>query len=311
MARLMDQIIGHDKVRSRLISVAAGKEFFPGVIFAGPEGVGKKQMALALLQELNCESKTACGQCKSCQRISSDDADEIVQMIEPQGASIKVDDIREVIRFVSLKSWVAHRFVVVDPIELMTAQAANALLKVLEEPPEGVHFVFITSSLSQVLPTIRSRCQVISFGALTDVELRQIDPALQDWQVSWSLGRLSLAQKIADGEWGKLRQKALSFLAQPLDKNTHQELVAAFKDRTKLDFVVHCWMSFLRDTLFSLRGEAQIYNQDCAEMVSGFSRHPQLAKLYDQIQQLRRDIRGNVDKNLVMDQLAYLLTRGV
>jgi hypothetical protein len=97
-----------------------------------------------------------------------------VRVVEPQGASIKVEQAREILRFLSLQRIGRARVVIIDQAHLLNAQAANALLKIVEEPPADVFFVLVTDQPSSLLPTVRSRAQLMRFVPLTDRELADV-----------------------------------------------------------------------------------------------------------------------------------------
>jgi DNA polymerase-3 subunit delta' len=322
MARILDQIIGHEKTKASLQALLSRQQFFSGAIFSGPEGIGKKKLALACLQELNCLKLTeevpektlttgACGECENCLRIEKNTTSGesgFLHLIEPEKDKIKIEQIREAIQFVSLQSWVKHRFIIMDQVEKISTQGANALLKSLEEPPEGVHFIFITSSLSQVLPTIRSRCQVVGFEALHDKDLQALCPDLETWQKFWCFGRLSLANKIRQPEWLQLRQQAINFLHNSSTAAAQKELSEQFSDGEKVDFIVHCWLTYIRDAMvFAEGGRDRFYNSDIVSFIEKFSRRRNLRDLYDMIYGMRRDYLGHVDKNLIVENFSINL----
>jgi DNA polymerase III subunit delta' len=310
MAQILNQIVGHDKTKSSLRSLLSRQQFFSGSIFSGPEGIGKKKLAQACLQEISCENKTdsgACGVCETCLRIEKEDSG-FLHLIEPQSDKIKIEQIRDAIQFSSLQSWLKHRFILMDQVEKITTQSANALLKSLEEPPAGVHFVFITSSLSQVLPTIRSRCQVVGFEALHEKDLEILAPDLEPWQKFWCFGRLSLANKIRQPEWLELRQQAINFLHNSSPSQVQKSLVEQFSDAEKVDFIVHCWLTYIRDAiLYSQGGRDRFYNSDIVSFIEKFSMRPNLNTLYDLIYGMRRDYLGHVDKNLIVENFSIAL----
>lgn len=258
-------------------------------------------MARAVLQELNCEFPVACGECPVCLKVEKT-ADIFLHEIELQNDKIKVEAIRDVLQFAALKSWVQHRFVIVNHVEKITLQAANALLKTLEEPPEGLHFIFITSNLSQVLPTLRSRCQVIGFSPLSDEILKKHVPHLEPWQVKWSFGRLSLAQKIIQEEWMAIRKAAINFLHSSQNNKVFEELQPYLSDPASAEFVIHSWMTYLRDA-FMLKNNynGNLYNQDIASFAQKFSERKNMSSLFDDVFQFRSDLLANVDKTLLLD----------
>jgi len=306
----MDQIVGHGERISELLKLTSEGRFFNAVIFSGPEGIGKKKIARALLQELNCDSQPACGVCVNCQKLAAGLTDEVfLQLISPDNDKIKIEQVRDAVQFLSLKSWVKHRFVIIDAVEKITTQAANALLKSVEEPPEGVHFIFITANLSQVLPTIRSRCQVVPFSALSREELLQLTPGLEEWQVSWSFGRNSLAQKVQLEEWMEVRKAAINFLHSPQNSKVYEGLSGYFSDAEKIEFILHCWMTYVRDAwLISSNDRQHLYNSDVLGFVEKFSQRGNLSEVGDSLAQIRGDVLGNVDKGLILDNFSMVLS---
>jgi len=305
MARLMDQVVGHAGVKEHLLRLTRDKRFFSAVLFAGPEGIGKKRLARAVVQEMNCPHTPACGECANCLKIAGP-ADVFLHVLEAQGDKIKIEQVREAIQFLALKTWVEHRFVIVDGVEKITAQAANALLKSIEEPPEGTHFIFITANLSQVLPTIRSRCQIVQFQSLTREELTQVVPGIETWQAQWSFGRASLAGKIGQEEWLEVRKAAINFLHSPQNAKVVEAIGRLFSDHDKIEFVIHCWMTYVRDAWMVNAGDRQaLYNADILPFVEKFAQRGSLPDLYDRLMQIRGDVLGNVDKNLLLDNFAY------
>lgn len=308
MARNLDAVIGHkQKIKSLLESLASGK-LFGSAIFSGPEGVGKKKVALGLAQEANCSVAPACGVCASCIRFAVV-PNEAYHVMEPDGERLKIEQVRDVLDYLSLRSQLRHRFVIIDQAEKLTPQAANALLKSVEEPPEGVHFILITSNLSMLLPTIRSRCQVLSFSSLTEGELQAIVPGLNPWQVLWSFGRVSLAQKIVEEDWQKLRQASINFLHKPNDKAVYDALYKDFGDSQKAEYIFHTWMTYLRDALAAQENaDIPFYNKDIENFVRKFAENRKIRDGIDALFLARSDYGGNVDKNLILENLAITIS---
>lgn len=157
-------------------------------LFTGPAGVGKKKTALALAQYLNCEAADAanfssCGRCPSCIQAMAGSHPDLI-MLEPDGASIKIEQIRNLLSKVSLRNYEsAYQVAIIDDAHLMTEQAANCLLKTLEEPTEHTIFILVTAQAQNLPVTILSRCQQIQFNllppALIQQILRQLHPERQ------------------------------------------------------------------------------------------------------------------------------------
>lgn len=140
------------------------------LLLHGPEGIGKEDFAHlaanSLLCEQTSESGQACGECKSCQLLASDNHPDFVSLQpEETGKAIKVDQIRELIQLMTLSPhFSGYRTVLISPAEQMNMAAANSLLKTLEEPQENTVIILVTSQLSRLPATIRSRCQMLRFA---------------------------------------------------------------------------------------------------------------------------------------------------
>ena len=178
-----NQIVGHG-TRLRLLSGAVARGTLPpSLLFSGPSGVGKRRVATALAQVLNCPSASAdgrddvdaCGSCSSCQRIERGSYPDVV-LVEPgDNGSIGVEPIRQVTGGAAYKPFEGRcRVVVVDDAERLVWPAQNALLKTLEEPQSTSQFVLVTAYPDLLLATVRSRCQHLRFGQLSGADVVEV-----------------------------------------------------------------------------------------------------------------------------------------
>ncbi|MEK7357797.1 MAG: DNA polymerase III subunit, partial [Bdellovibrionota bacterium] len=200
MARLLDRLQGHGSVLKPLIEAAARERLAPTLIFNGPSGVGKRLAALALAQSLVCEKSrdAACGECGGCLRIERGQSESLL-VIEPDGAQIKIEQARDVLQFISLRALGRARVIVIDQAHLLGPQAANALLKSLEEPPSGTYFILVTPLASAILPTIRSRSQLVRFAPLDVKSLRAVLGANADeWVLRSARGSVETARRMME-----------------------------------------------------------------------------------------------------------------
>jgi DNA polymerase-3 subunit delta' len=189
----MWDVVGQTKAVSLLRSSLEKGKLAHAYLFVGPAGIGKNTLALNLAQALNCEQENPpCGSCTSCKKIlEGKHAD--VQTIVVGGPStagdnrnkteIGIEQIRDVLHSANLPPFEGnHRVYIVEGAELMSTDAANCLLKTLEEPAEHVMFILLTSSEKQLLETIKSRCQRIELPPLPADEVekaltgRSVDP---------------------------------------------------------------------------------------------------------------------------------------
>jgi DNA polymerase III subunit delta' len=142
------------------------------LLLSGPDGVGMEHFAMCFSAYLLCREKAkayACGNCKSCVLFKTDNHPDMYRL-EPEETAkqIKVDDIRRVIEYIQLSShYTSNKIALISPAEAMNRNAANALLKTIEEPPPEVIFLLVTSVPARLPVTIRSRCQAQIFSRVS------------------------------------------------------------------------------------------------------------------------------------------------
>lgn len=177
---LWQELEGHQLTLKPLIEAAAKSRMAGTLLFAGPSGVGKKFSALALTQALVCETDlesrvdhAGCGVCGPCRRVESGQSESLM-VVSPDGAQIKIDQARDILKFLNLQKLGRARVVIIDQAHLLGAQAGNALLKALEEPPTGTYFVLVSALPNSILATLRSRSQLVRFKPLSDESIKLI-----------------------------------------------------------------------------------------------------------------------------------------
>ncbi|MDZ7261399.1 MAG: DNA polymerase III subunit delta', partial [candidate division KSB1 bacterium] len=197
-----DSIIGQRKAKKILTRALQQKRVPHAYLFYGGPGVGKEALALELAKALLCQTNGTepCDQCSHCSRVAKLTHPDLVylfpapQTIKPEehqlvlqslikdpyyrlrlwaNPSISIERIRELRRTSAYKSFEGRgRVIIIAEADTMTIEASNALLKILEEPPEKMNLILTTSNVTQILPTITSRCQMIRFEPLSyqDIE---------------------------------------------------------------------------------------------------------------------------------------------
>ncbi|OAG27158.1 DNA polymerase III subunit delta' [Thermodesulfatator autotrophicus] len=159
----LSEIVGQDKAIAILEQALKNKRIPHAYLFLGPEGVGRETTALSFFRRIICENQTGCGECIACQKFRRGNHPD-VEIISPRGKNIKIEQIREVEKKLNFRPLEAEkRLILFTEAEALTREAANALLKSLEEPPLYNLFVLIAQSTEGLLPTIVSRCQIVRF----------------------------------------------------------------------------------------------------------------------------------------------------
>lgn len=172
--RFLREIIGHRTVIRTLLNTVASGRVAHAYLFAGPEGVGKETAALAFARALLCTRPVdgdACGLCRECRQVEHHNHPDLC-VLQPDGNSIRIEQIRGILRKAPYRSYQGGRKIFLIPgAEAMTAEAANCLLKTLEEPPGDTLFILLTARPHALLPTVLSRCQRCAFQAIPAPEL--------------------------------------------------------------------------------------------------------------------------------------------
>ena len=266
------------------------------LLLAGPRGVGKGALAQAWAQALLCEAPqpdgAACGSCQACHWFETGGHPDfrLVSLQEKTGkegetrmaTAIEVDQAREAVDFVQLSTYRAgFRVVLVDPADSLNLAAANALLKVLEEPPLNTVFVLVSDQPRRLLPTIRSRCNRIDIGlppagmAAEWLAEQGVDDASN--LLALAGGTPLDAQRLAESDELDERRSVLEGLARPdqLDPVTLGERLKAVSPQTWHN-VAYKWLGDL--LAVKLQGSVQ-FNRDFSEVLVRLGRQADLAKL--------------------------------
>lgn len=195
----LPEILGHDSARARLWRAAIAERLHHAYLFEGPEGVGKRLVALRLAMVTNCEAPgriEPCGVCRSCTTIQAGTHPDVVWLEPPAdraSGTIPVDSVRELVRQSGYHRFGSRfRLIIIDPAEALQPAAANALLKTLEEPPAGTGFILLAQSGRALLPTIVSRCQRVRFQPVPE-------PQLTAWLRARGVAAPAAVARIAQG----------------------------------------------------------------------------------------------------------------
>ena len=170
-----DDVIGNMGVKKILHRVLRQKKLPNSLLFAGPEGIGKKQTALVVAKALNCLKKAsdACEECAHCKAINNGNFPDVM-VISPAKEVLKIDQMRLLKDTAYLKPMAGRKRVfIVCEAEKMNDEASNSLLKVLEEPPPFSHIIMITPNPYRILPTLKSRCQLFLFTPIPKEEIQK------------------------------------------------------------------------------------------------------------------------------------------
>ncbi len=250
------EIVGHQRSLKTLKRALVSGHLSQAYLFYGPRGVGKATCALAWGQILLCREGSGCGRCPSCLKAGRGSHPDFL-LVSPQGSQISIASIRE------LKKWLSfspleglRRVVILDEAEKLGREAANALLKILEEPPEGTHFVLVAPREEDLLPTIVSRCQRLYFGPLSPQETekvllrRGLSPEEARFAAGLALGSPGEALRFIDeGGLTSIKETFSSFmkLGQGSPMAVFRLVQRIGTDRDKIITFLKAWALLLRE----------------------------------------------------------------
>ena len=313
-----DTFIGNRKIIERLRSKLREARFPHGLIFSGPDGVGKRTCALMIAKALNCLNAPPgdfCGQCTACRKIESGTHPDVVTVsIEDEATQIKIAQIRQLLNTLELQPLEGrNKIFIIDPADLLNAEAANALLKGLEEPPENSFFILITVNVHELLLTVRSRCQVYNFTPLTLDEIRQHGIA-DELTLRWSQGSIGRARSLNMAELKAERAIVLDFMGTVANaKEEHfQDLmgVSAELGRAKQEFESRLAIMavLIADLLYIKEGAQEgLVNVDIRDQLVKLASHEsteRLIKMGEFLRFIESSLKTHVNKQMLSDVLA-------
>jgi len=202
-------ILGHEKPLNIINAYMESSRFSGGYIFSGPEGIGKKTVAKIISQKLNCtaQSDRPCGNCSSCLKMEKLQHPDL-HIIESESSQIKIEDIRSLQKEANFRPYEgAMKVFIIDDAHRFNPEAANSLLKVLEEPPKDSLIILITHKPQNIFKTILSRCKVIRFSPLAIAALEEVlvkdylvDRLLAHFLSFYCEGRIGVALRLKDSK---------------------------------------------------------------------------------------------------------------
>lgn len=180
---IFENIVGNEKNKKILEDIIIKNKVANAYMFIGQESIGKFLFAKEFAKAILCLNENKpCNKCKSCLELDNSNNPDLT-IIEPDGNNVKIEQIRELNRKVVEKPIVSNKKVyIINDGQNITKEAQNALLKTLEEPPEYVTIILITTSESAFLPTIKSRCTKINFNKLAKEEMLKILKSKYNYQ---------------------------------------------------------------------------------------------------------------------------------
>ncbi len=320
-------LVGQAKAQELLLKSVAHAKISHAFLFNGPSGIGKRSMALAFSALINCQARNdhdACGKCPSCIKYRSGTHPDLL-LIEPQGSAIKINQIRELkaaLRFPPLEA--QYRTVVLTKVHLMRREAANSLLKTLEEPRENTVLILTAQDSADILPTILSRCQVVPFFPLPygDVSRILVQEGLpEDTAATLSAvseGRLGLAKLLQQKNILAIRKEIIENLVQ-LTRASSGAIEPVFSLAAKaaqlkenLEELFDLLTIWIRDLMLQATGAENEHMMSCdlipaLDSVKGRWSVHELAEKLRHIDAAKRQLFRNCNRTLICEVLFFAL----
>ena len=319
--------LGNAPVLETVRRQLAGKGFPHSALFCGIRGIGKWTLAQFIAKAVNCMTRgnDFCGQCSPCRRISGN-AYPDVRNVAPDGQFIKIDQMRDLNRQAFFKPFEGRqRVFIIDEAEKLKEEAANSILKTLEEPPETSLLILVTSRPDDLLLTIRSRCQTYRFAPLLLEDIEQLleqrnDYPLEDRRLlaRISAGSLGKALTIDVTEYRQQREEMIR-LVEACSRNflysNAARTTAGWLDKRQaeqFDRKAEILLTLLRDLyLLKLDPESTaLTHADLGAKLSQLASHfsfDQLAQAARALDSLEAGARRNLNRSLAIDQLVFRL----
>jgi len=325
-------VVGQERAIKILTKSLKEDKVSSSYIFVGSEGTGKKFTVIEFTKVLNClnlnKKLEACDNCHSCNEINKQCYPDL-KIIETTTSSIKIEQIREIRKEIELKPFKSTKKVyIIDQAEKMTLEASNCLLKIMEEPPCYVIIILICSKIDVILPTIISRCQIIYFGLITSLKIKEL---LLNRLSNLEKNKAEIISRLAQGSIGRAfklssdkeyftrRDRILDYLSiifpGKYDDLFFSEVEKMISEIDKIEEILEMIKLWFRDILIIKRTGNQKYivNYDKLEILSRKSQiysKKSLIDIIDYLDRVEEYLMKNVNKRLILERL-YIKMVGV
>lgn len=320
-----NKVIGHKTIKEYFNRALPMDKVSHSYIFEGPEGVGKKTVAIELAKMLLCENKennTPCNQCKSCHMIDSQTHPDVI-VVHRDTKVTRIDTIREkVVKEMGIKPYQGnYKIMIIAEADTVTTEGQNAMLKTIEEPPSYGIVILAVQNMSKLLPTIKSRCIHMRFSPLTEAEIggylnsRGITGLNKDIYAKFSEGSIGIANKLIEDEaFIEQRRMSIEYLKRLNNANMMglYELVKEICDQKEsilqiLDF----WLLWHRDiALQKSTGSDNLYYLDYKSDILDTAyklTYNKISTNIVSIKEAKREIEQNIYATFVIENLLLKL----
>ena len=318
-------VVGHKNIIKYISSAVQADAVSHAYILNGERGSGKRLLANLFAMSLQCQNRAedgeACGKCQSCKQVQSGNQPDIIKVTHEKPNTISVDDIRtQVNNDIVIKPYSSkYKIYIIPEADLMSAQAQNALLKTIEEPPEYAVIMLLTENAEALLPTIRSRCVMMKLRNIKDqlvkkylMEQMEIPDYKADVCVAFAQGNMGKAIMLATSEYFNEIKEEVVHLLRNIDEMNVSELMDAVKKCMTYKMEINDYLDMIaiwyRDVLIykSTKNVDRVVFSDQLRYIkarASKSSYEGIENILDAIEKAKARLKANVNFELTMELL--------
>jgi len=322
-------IIGQEKAINYLLASIKRGAMASSYLFSGKEGVGKKMAAIELAKALNCkairDNLISCDNCIACKKIEQGIYPDL-KIIEPEKENIKIEQVREFRKDIFVKPFESMKKIyIINHAERLTVDAANCLLKTIEEPPEYAIIILICSNINSILTTIISRCQILYFNEVSSIKIEEALGEKYDMEIDkarlmskFAQGSIGKAFKMAvDDDFFSRRESLIKNLAEiipgKIDCNMFSRKEKFFTDHSIASETLDMLLLWYRDVLMmkALDSEKYIVNDDKLKILkekANLYSKKKVIEILNYLLKIQEYLKRNANKNIIFESLAIKLS---
>ena len=318
-------VVGHKNIIKYISSAVQADAVSHAYILNGERGSGKRLLANLFAMSLQCQNRAedgeACGNCQSCKQAQSGNQPDIIKVTHEKPNTISVDDIRtQINNDIVIKPYSSkYKIYIIPEADLMSAQAQNALLKTIEEPPEYAVIMLLTENAEALLPTIRSRCVMMKLRNIKDqlvkkylMEQMEIPDYKADVCVAFAQGNMGKAIMLATSEYFNEIKEEVVHLLRNIDEMNVSELMDAVKKCMTYKMEINDYLDMIaiwyRDVLIykATKNVDRVVFSDQLRYIkarASKSSYEGIENILDAIEKAKARLKANVNFELTMELL--------
>lgn len=318
-------VVGHKNIIKYISSAVQADAVSHAYILNGERGSGKRLLANLFAMSLQCQNRAedgeACGKCQFCKQAQSGNQPDIIKVTHEKPNTISVDDIRtQVNNDIVIKPYSSkYKIYIIPEADLMSAQAQNALLKTIEEPPEYAVIMLLTENAEALLPTIRSRCVMMKLRNIKDqlvkkylMEQMEIPDYKADVCVAFAQGNMGKAIMLATSEYFNEIKEEVVHLLRNIDEMNVSELMDAVKKCMTYKMEINDYLDMIaiwyRDVLIykATKNVDRVVFSDQLRYIkarASKSSYEGIENILDAIEKAKARLKANVNFELTMELL--------